>query len=606
MSDPTPGAGLAGAEGGPTTSLTRGFLFADLRGYTQFVESHGAARASDLLDRYRTLVRAAVTRFRGAEIKTEGDSFYVVFDAVSAAIGCGLAIVEGAAAASAEHPDEPIQVGIGIHAGETVATTDGYVGSAVNVAARICTLANPGEVLVSDTVRTLTQAVLPVMFDPRGRRQLKGVSEPVAVFAVISLEEGADAWQTGVRQARARRMRRRRAGLAIVGVVAGGLVLAVGWLALRPPPSLPPGPWTIGLDMPLTGDAASRGIPVQNAVKLAIDEANAKAGIGGAQLVLDSRDDAGDVPGGQDPARGAANVSALVADPRTIAMVGPWRSGVAWEQIPITNAAGLLQCSPANSDPALTKPRDGALDLRSAAKDRINYVRTAPADDIQGPALASFIFHDLGQRSLLVIDDGDFGREIADRVAEGFRQLGGTVTRLALNPGADPTAVITPLSTATGAPGAVFFGGFADTGAPQVRQAMVNAGFGSIPFVSWDGIGGSGAEDGSFIQQAGTAAVGSYQSHASIAPAKAGFAERYRAAFAADPDEYAAAAYACAEVIFAALGDVAAQGVGAEELREAVRASAVDPSHRYDTILGSLGFDANGDSSQQFVTFYRV
>ena len=96
MSDPTsPGSVDAGRV--PTVSLTRGFLFADLRGYTQFGESHGAVRASQLIERYRVLVRTAVTRFRGAEIKTEGDSFYVVFDAVSAAVGCGLAISEAAA-----------------------------------------------------------------------------------------------------------------------------------------------------------------------------------------------------------------------------------------------------------------------------------------------------------------------------------------------------------------------------------------------------------------------------------------------------------------------------------------------------------------------------
>jgi ABC-type branched-subunit amino acid transport system substrate-binding protein len=135
---------------------------------------------------------------------------------------------------------------------------------------------------------------------------------------------------------------------------------------------------------------------------------------------------------------------------------------------------------------------------------------------------------------------------------------------------------------------------------------MKDHGLASVPFVSWDGIGGSGAEDGSFIQKTGAAAIGSYQAHASLPPAKAGFADRYRAAYGSEPDEYSAAAYACAEVVFAALRDVAPKGVAPEHLRDAVRASAVDPNHRYDTVLGSLRFDANGDTSQQFVTLYRV
>src|SRR6187431_2184637 len=112
---------------------TRGFLFADLRGWTAFVEAHGDAAAAELLTAYRDLVRATVTQFGGAEIKTEGDSFYVVFDAASGAVECGLALVEAADIASREHPERPIRVGVGIHAGETIEMDGGYVGSAVNV-----------------------------------------------------------------------------------------------------------------------------------------------------------------------------------------------------------------------------------------------------------------------------------------------------------------------------------------------------------------------------------------------------------------------------------------------------------------------------------------
>jgi len=170
-------------------SGARAFLFADLRDYTRFAEEHGAAAAADLLNRYRSLVRDAVARFAGAEIKTEGDSFYVVFGSASAAIGCALAIVEGAVAASAQRPEAPITVGIGIHAGETVEADGGFVGSPVNVAARLCSLAGPGEVLVSDTVRMLTQAVVPVTFEPLGRKSVKGLSEPIAVFSVAAVAE---------------------------------------------------------------------------------------------------------------------------------------------------------------------------------------------------------------------------------------------------------------------------------------------------------------------------------------------------------------------------------------------------------------------------------
>ena len=79
----------------------------------------------------------------------------------------------------------PIHVGIGIHAGETVETTEGFVGSAVNTAARICAQAGPNEVLVSGTVRSLTGGVVEASFVPVGRRRLKGLTEPIQLFRVV-------------------------------------------------------------------------------------------------------------------------------------------------------------------------------------------------------------------------------------------------------------------------------------------------------------------------------------------------------------------------------------------------------------------------------------
>ena len=164
------------------TGLARGFLFADLRGYTAFVERAGNEAAATLLRRYRSLVRDAVSRHQGAEVKTEGDSFYVVFPSASRAVQCGRTIVEAAAKASEEDPERPIRVGIGVHAGETFETAEGYVGSAVNIAARVCSIAEAGEVLVTDTVRALARASVPLTYAARGHHRLKGIAEPVEVF----------------------------------------------------------------------------------------------------------------------------------------------------------------------------------------------------------------------------------------------------------------------------------------------------------------------------------------------------------------------------------------------------------------------------------------
>src|SRR6185503_11785032 len=96
----------------------------------------------------------------------------------------------------------------------------------------------------------------------------------------------------------------------------------------------------------------------------------------------------------------------------------------------------------------------------------------------------------------------------------------------------------------------VFFGGFAETGAAKLRLAMKEAGFRRVPLISWDGLlGGSGAVKGSYIRQAGATALGTFISHASNGPHTASFSHRYRKAYGSNPDEYAAAAYGCTQVI---------------------------------------------------------
>ena len=443
---------------------------------------------------------------------------------------------------------------------------------------------------------------------PRGESDINDRRGPTTAHSAELESGGSAALRSLVRRPR------RRVLVAVVAaavLVVGGTALAsFGGLDSRPrhlATGLPTGAWTVGLDMPLTGPMGSSGRAVRNAVELAIMDTNAAGGILGIRLRLKAYDDAGS-DHGQDADRGAANTRAMVADPHTLAMIGPWGSHVAYAELPITNKSGLLECSPSNTSPGLTKPRNGALDFRSGYPNRINYVRLAPSDDIQAPALAWFALHDLHARVALVIDDAGDGRDIADGFQTAYVKLGGRVIRRALNPGADPAVLLSSVTKVSPATGVVFFGGLANTGGAQVRLAMKEVGLGRVPFLSWDGLfsGGDGIEKGSFLQQAGAASVGTFVSHASIAPQRASFAQSYRAAYGMEPDEYAAAAYGCTEVIVTSLRAIAAAGPTSLGLREAVRAYAVDPAHRYQTILGTFGFDANGDSTQQFVTFYRV
>jgi class 3 adenylate cyclase/ABC-type branched-subunit amino acid transport system substrate-binding protein len=568
-------------------TITRGFLFSDLRGYTAFVEQHGAAAAAELLTRYRELAREAIGRFGGAEIKTEGDSFYVVFDSVSSAVRCGLAI-----AADAQAADEAIRVGVGIHAGETIEADGGYVGSPVNIAARICAQAGPGEVLVSGTVRALTMTVLPVTFRSRGRRELKGIADPIELFAVAEATE----WRAAPRGRRlSRRVRVALVGGALLVVAAAA---SIGWFVTRPSTGLPDGPWTIGVQAPMSGPGASEGIAIRNAVQLAIDQANTSGHLGVELSVKAHFEDPDDTD------RAVAAARRMVGDPRTIAAVGPFTSPTAWETIPITNRAGLLECSPSNSFVGLTKPPEG-LERRKAHPERINYVRLSPHSDTATRALAALATHELEGESALVINDPRWQDE-ADDFAEAFTALGGQVTKTKLAYGASPATALGPLRRKT-PPDVVVFAGDTLSGAAKVRRAMRQAGYESTPFLSWDGIrDGSGADAGSYLQRAGKAATGTYMAFTSFAPPRADFVDAYRAAFGEEPTDYAGAAYACTQVILAALEAVAEDGPSAGELRKALRAEAVDPAHRYETVIGNVGFDTNGDSTQQIVSFLRV
>ncbi|MHB8630943.1 MAG: ATP-binding protein [Candidatus Limnocylindria bacterium] len=158
----------------------RAFLFADLRDYTAFVEREGDRAAAELITNYRALIREHLAQHEGAELKTEGDSFYIVFPSPSRAVAFGVDVFRAAHADGARR----IRFGVGIHVGETVPLDGQFVGSAVNLAARVGAMAADGEILVTDTVRGLIRTSSPFSYDDRGTVTLKGVPEPVHLYAV--------------------------------------------------------------------------------------------------------------------------------------------------------------------------------------------------------------------------------------------------------------------------------------------------------------------------------------------------------------------------------------------------------------------------------------
>lgn len=207
------------ARSGAGSAAYRGFLFSDMRGFTAFAERHGNAAAADAVRKFLDIARTAIARHQGAELKTEGDAIHAVFPSASSAVLCGLDIIDRAAELNAREPERPLRLGVGVHAGEAVETAEGYIGRAVNIAARLCAAAQPGEVLVSSTVKGITQASIPVGFVPRGRKRLKGIEDPVLVYAVHHADRPAPPAQMP---------RPAIAGAIAAGVVALAVIAAIG------------------------------------------------------------------------------------------------------------------------------------------------------------------------------------------------------------------------------------------------------------------------------------------------------------------------------------------------------------------------------------------
>ena len=153
-------------------------LFTDLVDSTRRAADLGDAAWRTLLERHNALVRVELARFRGVEVDTAGDGFFASFDGPARAIACARAILD-------KVPELGVGVRAGIHTGECERVGDKIAGVAVNVGARISAAAEPGEVLVSGTVKDLV-AGSGIEFGERGVHELKGVPGEWRLYAVGS------------------------------------------------------------------------------------------------------------------------------------------------------------------------------------------------------------------------------------------------------------------------------------------------------------------------------------------------------------------------------------------------------------------------------------
>jgi class 3 adenylate cyclase len=142
-------------------------LVTDIVGSTAAAVRLGDARWKTLLGRHCDRVRVELDRFRGLEIETTGDGFLVMFDGASRAVRCAAAIAEAA-------EDDGLQVRAGVHSGEVEREARTLRGVAVHAATRIASLAEPGEVLVSDASVALLEGSS-LELEDAGEHDLRGL-----------------------------------------------------------------------------------------------------------------------------------------------------------------------------------------------------------------------------------------------------------------------------------------------------------------------------------------------------------------------------------------------------------------------------------------------
>jgi class 3 adenylate cyclase/YHS domain-containing protein len=168
-------AGLA--EGHAPGQVRRAVMFVDLASFTPLAEAMGDLRAAAVLDRFAVLVRRAVQRCHGRIVNQMGDGFMIVFPECYSAVSCGLELEQ----VSSHEPQFPA-VRVGLHWGTLLYREGDYVGSNVNIAARLADEAHRHQFIVTDEVRRRAKMYEGVEWVRIGRRRLKGLAAEVELF----------------------------------------------------------------------------------------------------------------------------------------------------------------------------------------------------------------------------------------------------------------------------------------------------------------------------------------------------------------------------------------------------------------------------------------
>lgn len=357
-------------------------------------------------------------------------------------------------------------------------------------------------------------------------------------------------------------------------------------------------------DLPLQGANRAQTESMVNAIKLAIDQRNGKAG--NVKIKYESLDDATAQSGQWDEGKCAENAQQAAQDDQIVGWIGPFNSGCAAVEIPILNEAGLGMISPANTYIGLTKPggEPDEPDKYYPTGER-NYTRVIPADDKQG-RLGAVLLREEGAKTVFILDDREtYGKGLADQFEKSAKELGIEVIGREGIDGSAANYRGLMNRIAQERPDAIYFGGIIENNAGQLVRDKVGAGMNNndVLFVGPDGIFVD-----TFISQAGDAAEGAYVTFGGIPANKLGkrgqqFIDAYNKKYDDPIQAYTAYAYEAANVMLDAIERASKED--GEVTRETVL-KQIFATKNYKGVLGTWSFDKDGDTTLSKLSVQRV
>jgi adenylate cyclase len=163
------------------------FVFADIAGFTALTEAHGDEEALAVVEEFTNLVCGDLPSIGGEHVKTIGDALMLRIPDPGDAILLG---VEVSQATLRKHGSVPVRVGL--HHGTAIERNGDYFGAAVNLAARVSSVAAGGEVLVSGSTAARVPELEGVIYESRGLHALRNVTEPIEIFSVLRVDSTSE------------------------------------------------------------------------------------------------------------------------------------------------------------------------------------------------------------------------------------------------------------------------------------------------------------------------------------------------------------------------------------------------------------------------------